>query len=105
MNWETGPALGPLTIFGYFLFLAGAALVWRNRGEFSVWVHDEISVFPRTFSPHHESGSTVGNFQYGSTIRFPFSAEISPAIPRPARSTASAKNPVSKPSPLPLSAH
>ena len=57
MNWETGPALGPLTIFGYFLFLAGAALVWRNRGEFSVWVHDEISVFRRNFSRYTAAGS------------------------------------------------
>ena len=56
MNWGTGPALGPLTVFGYLLLLAGATLVWRNRGEFSVWVHDEISVFRRNFSRYTPVG-------------------------------------------------
>jgi hypothetical protein len=56
MNWGAGPALGPLTVFGYLLFLAGVALVWRNRGEFSVWVHDEISVFRRNFSRYTPAG-------------------------------------------------
>ena len=50
MNWGAGPALGLLAVSGYLLFLAGAALVWRKRGEFSVWVQDEISVFRRNFS-------------------------------------------------------
>ena len=56
MNWGTGPALGLLTVFGYLLFMAGAALVWRNRGEFSVWVQDEISVFRRYFSRYTPAG-------------------------------------------------
>jgi hypothetical protein len=34
----------------------GAALVWRNRGDFSVWVHDEISIFRRTFSRYTPVG-------------------------------------------------
>src|ERR1700682_4069922 len=56
MNWGAGPALGPLTIFGYLLLLAGSALLWRNRGEFSVWVQDEISVFRRNFSRYTPAG-------------------------------------------------
>ena len=56
MNWGIGPGLGPLTVFGYLLFLAGATLVWRNRGEFSVWVQDEISVFRRNFSRYTPAG-------------------------------------------------
>ena len=34
----------------------GATLVWRNRGDFSVWVHDEISIFRRTFSRYTPVG-------------------------------------------------
>ena len=58
MNWGAGPALGLLTVSGYLLSLAGAALVWRKRGEFSVWVQDEISVFRRNFSRY----TTIGPF-------------------------------------------
>src|SRR5258708_31856422 len=56
MNWGTGPALGLFAVSGYLLFLIGATLVWRNRGEFSVWVHDEISVFRRNFSRYTPAG-------------------------------------------------
>src|SRR5216683_976629 len=58
MNWGAGPALGPLTFIGYFLFAIGAALVWRNRDNFSIWVHDEISLFRRNFSRY----TTIGPF-------------------------------------------
>ncbi len=58
MNWGTGPALGPLTFVGYFLFVIGAALMWRNRDNFSIWVHDEISLFRRNFSRY----TTIGPF-------------------------------------------
>jgi hypothetical protein len=50
MTWGTGPALGPLSFLGYLLLTIGAALVWRRRNDFSIWVHDEISVFRRNFS-------------------------------------------------------
>src|SRR2546425_8240254 len=56
MNWGIGPGLGPLTVFAYLLFLAGAALMWRSRGDFSVWFHDEISVFRRNFSRYTPAG-------------------------------------------------
>lgn len=56
MNWGAGPALGLLTIAGYLLFMAGAALVWRNRGEFYVFVQDELSVFRRNFSRYTAIG-------------------------------------------------
>src|ERR1700730_2417007 len=56
MNWGAGPALGLLTVSGYLLFLAGAALVWRKRGEFSVWVQDEIFVFRLQVSRYPPAG-------------------------------------------------
>ena len=56
MNWGAGPGLGLLTVVGYLVFLAGATRVWRNRGEFSVWFHDELSFFRRNFSRYTPAG-------------------------------------------------
>src|SRR5258708_2474850 len=56
MNWGTGPALGLLTVFGYLLFMAGAALMWRSRGDFFVWFQDELSFFRRNFSRYTPVG-------------------------------------------------
>jgi hypothetical protein len=56
MVWGAGPALGLLTILGYLLLAMGALLVWRNREDFSVWIHDEISIFRRTFSRYTPVG-------------------------------------------------
>jgi hypothetical protein len=56
MNWGAGSGLGPLTVFAYLLFLAGAALMWRSRGDFSVWFHDELSFFRRNFSRYTPAG-------------------------------------------------
>jgi hypothetical protein len=58
MFWGFGPSLGPLTLVGYFLFMMGAALAWRRREDLSVWVHDEISMFRRSFSRY----TTIGPF-------------------------------------------
>jgi hypothetical protein len=56
MIWGTGPALGLLTVFGYLLFMAGAALMWRSRGDFFVWFQDELSFFRRNFSRYTPVG-------------------------------------------------
>src|SRR5437660_11877603 len=56
MIWGIGPALGLLTFCGYLLCLFGAAIVWRNRNNFLVWVHDEISFFHRSFSRYTPAG-------------------------------------------------
>jgi hypothetical protein len=56
MYWGAGPALGLLTFLGYVLLALGAARVWRNRDDFSVWVQDEISIFRRTFSRYTAVG-------------------------------------------------
>jgi hypothetical protein len=60
MNWGAGPTLGLLTVSGYLLFVAGAALVWRNRGEFYVFIQDELSVFRRNFSRYTAIGPFYG---------------------------------------------
>jgi len=56
MIWGAGPALGLLTVFGYLLFMAGAALMWRTRGDFFVWFQDELSFFRRNFSRYTPVG-------------------------------------------------
>src|SRR5258705_5647566 len=56
MIWGTGPTLGLLTVFGYLLFMSGAALMWRSRADFSVWFHDELSFFRRNFSRYTPAG-------------------------------------------------
>ena len=56
MHWGAGPDLGLLTFFGYLSLAMGAALVWRNRDDFSVWVQDEISVLRRSFSRYTPVG-------------------------------------------------
>jgi hypothetical protein len=35
---------------GYVIFTIGAALVWRSRDDFFVWVHDEFGAFRRSLS-------------------------------------------------------
>jgi hypothetical protein len=56
MNWGAGPTLGLLTFSGYLLFMAGAALMWRSRGDFFVWFQDELSFFRRNFSRYTPAG-------------------------------------------------
>ncbi len=63
MNWGAGPALGFLTVSGYLAFMAGAALVWRNRGEFYVFIQDELSVFRRNFSRYTAIGREESRFK------------------------------------------
>ena len=58
MYWGAGPTLGLLTILGYGAFVVGAALVWRNREDIFVWMHDEVGEFRRNLSRH----TVVGPF-------------------------------------------
>jgi hypothetical protein len=60
MYWGAGPALGLLTLLGYVAFAIGAALVWRNRDDFSVWVHDEVGAFRRSLSRYTVIGPFYG---------------------------------------------
>jgi hypothetical protein len=60
MYWGAGPALGLLTLLGYVAFAIGAALVWRNRDDFSIWVHDEFGAFRRSLSRYTVIGPFYG---------------------------------------------
>ena len=50
MYWGSGSGLGILTMVGYVIFTICAALVWRRRDDFFVWVHDEFGAFRRSLS-------------------------------------------------------
>jgi hypothetical protein len=50
MFWGAGPALGLLTLLGYFVCMAGAVFIWRHRDDFFVWIQDEVSAFRRNLS-------------------------------------------------------
>lgn len=52
MFWGMGPTLGLLTVIGYALFAAGAAVLWRNRDHAFAWVDDEVGVIRREMSRH-----------------------------------------------------
>jgi len=50
MSWGAGPALGLLTLLGYFVCMVGAVFIWRHRDDFFVWIQDEVSTFRRNLS-------------------------------------------------------
>jgi len=60
MYWGAGPALGLLTLLGYIIFTVGAAVFWRNRTQFSVWVQDEFGAVRRSFSRYTLVGPFYG---------------------------------------------
>lgn len=60
MYWGAGPALGLLTFLGYIVFAVGAALMWRNRGDFFIWAHDEFGAFRRSLSRYTVVGPFYG---------------------------------------------
>jgi hypothetical protein len=60
MHWGEGSTLGLLTFLGYFLFVLGAALVWRGREEVSVWLQDEACAVRRSFSRYTAVGPFYG---------------------------------------------
>jgi len=58
--WGIGPELGILSLFGYCVFVVGAAYFWRNRDDFSIWVSDELNGLRRTLSRHTAVGPFYG---------------------------------------------
>lgn len=47
MFWGPGSALGLLAIIGYAVFASGAVLLWLNRVDVPIWVHDEFGAVRR----------------------------------------------------------
>jgi hypothetical protein len=45
-----------LTLAGYFIVLAGTALLWRNRSNAVVLMYDEVSALRRLFSRYELIG-------------------------------------------------
>jgi len=60
MYWGQGSSLGLITFIGYWLFLFGAALVWRGRDEVFVWIQDEACIMRRSFSRYTVVGPFYG---------------------------------------------
>jgi hypothetical protein len=60
MYWGEGSGLGLLTLFGYLLFILGAALVWRGRDEISLWIQDQACEVRRSLSPFTAVGPFYG---------------------------------------------
>jgi hypothetical protein len=60
MYWGAGSGLGLLTVLGYVAFAIGAALMWRSRGEFFIWAHDEFGAFRRSLSRYTVIGPFYG---------------------------------------------
>jgi hypothetical protein len=51
-SWGQGSALGLLAVLGYVVFAAGAILLWFNRPDVPVWVHDELGAIRRNLIRH-----------------------------------------------------
>jgi hypothetical protein len=60
MYWGTGSTLGFLTLLGYLAFTIGAVLLWRNRGVYYVWAHDEFGEVRRSLSRYTVIGPFYG---------------------------------------------
>ncbi len=60
MFWGAGPALGLLTLLGYFVCMIGAVFIWRHRDDFFVLIQDEVSAFRRNLSRHTVIGPFYG---------------------------------------------
>jgi len=60
MYWGAGSALGFLTLLGYLAFAIGAALIWRNRGVYYVWAHEEFGEVRRSLSRYTVIGPFYG---------------------------------------------
>lgn len=60
MLWGAGPALGILSVIGYFVFVTGASLLWIHRIDVPTWTQDELGAFRRNFVRHAVAGGGPG---------------------------------------------
>lgn len=47
MYWAPESALGLLAVVGYAVFVCGAIVLWSNRLDVPIWVHDEVGAVRR----------------------------------------------------------
>jgi hypothetical protein len=52
MYWAPGSALGLLALIGYAVFVCGAIMLWTNRFDVPIWVHDEVGAVRRKVVRH-----------------------------------------------------
>ena len=60
MFWGSGSTLGILAVLGYSLFAAGSVLLWYNRPQVPIWMHDEIGAIRRSLIRHAVTGCPGG---------------------------------------------
>jgi hypothetical protein len=56
MYWGPGSAIGLLALIGYAVSVCGAVMLWANRLEVPIWVHDEVGAVRRKVVRHAVSG-------------------------------------------------
>ena len=56
MYWAPGSALGLLALIGYAVFVCGAIMLWTNRFDVPIWVHDEMGAVRCKIVRHAVSG-------------------------------------------------
>ncbi|SRR5258707_8160708 len=60
MIWGAGSTLGLLAVLGYTVSVGGAVLLWTNRLDVPIWVHDEFGAVRRSVIRHAISAKFHG---------------------------------------------
>jgi hypothetical protein len=71
MYWGPGSALGLLAVIGYAVFVSGAILLWLNRVDVPIWVHDELGALRRKVIRHAIYGPAHGLREEASCKAWP----------------------------------
>jgi hypothetical protein len=60
MHWGPGSTLGLLALVGYAVSVCGAIVLWANRLDVPIWMHDEVGAVRRKVVRHAVSGFSRG---------------------------------------------
>ena len=83
MFWGPGSALGLLAIMGYLVFVSGAILLWLNRVDVPVWMHDEFGAVRRKVIHYAICGPTHSLREEASCKAWP--SRFMRSLTRPSR--------------------
>jgi hypothetical protein len=83
MLWGPGSALGLLAILGYAVFVCGAILLWSNRVDVPIWVHDELGAVRRKVVRYATCGPAHGLREEASCKAWP--TRFMRSLARPSR--------------------